>query len=201
MLERILGIQKIVLGHCLSAATLARLAKPAAPVDPGSDPLRMEEVFRSLTDGIWSDLDKLPAAADAKDQDGQARLSTIRRNLQREYLAQAEQHGAGHRSSSLGDSFSYIVFIGGGNTAVPADARALARLHLKEIGSRLGTRAGNARTPILTTRRGPTSKSAGTGSPRFWRPISTSGSPDSPKASDFPGRRPDPRGQRCTGAG
>ena len=27
----------------------------------------MEEVFRTLTDGIWSDLDKLPDPKDAKD--------------------------------------------------------------------------------------------------------------------------------------
>ena len=37
-----------------------------------------------------------------------------------------------------GDLFGYVVFIGGGNSAVPADARALARLHLKEIADRIG---------------------------------------------------------------
>ena len=44
----------------------------------------------------------------------------------------------GDRNSSRGDSFTYVVFIGGGNTQVPADARALARLHLKEISGRIG---------------------------------------------------------------
>ena len=34
--------------------------------------------------------------------------------------------------------FSYIVIIGGGSSSVPADARALARLHLKEIAGRIG---------------------------------------------------------------
>ena len=52
--------------------------------NPGADPLRMDEVFRSLTDGIWSDLDKLPDPKDAKG--AKIALSTIRRNLQREYL-------------------------------------------------------------------------------------------------------------------
>jgi hypothetical protein len=140
VLERILGIQKIVLGHCLSASTLARLQNQQLQSSAGSDPLRMEEVFRSLTDGIWSDLDKLPAAADSKDpKTAKLALSTIRRNLQREYLRRLSSMVLGDRSNSLGDSFSYIVFIGGGNTSVPADARALARLHLKEIGNRLGT--------------------------------------------------------------
>src|SRR5262249_40225329 len=53
VLERILGIQKIVLGHCLSASTLARIENQQLQADSGSDPLRMEQVFRALTDGIW----------------------------------------------------------------------------------------------------------------------------------------------------
>ena len=46
VLERILAIQKIVLGHCLSSSTLARLENQQLQADPGADPLRMEEVFR-----------------------------------------------------------------------------------------------------------------------------------------------------------
>ena len=84
VLERILGIQKIVLGQCLSSSTLARLENQQLQADPGADPLRMDEVFRSLTDGIWSDLDHLPSATD--DKAAKFVLSTIRRNLQREYL-------------------------------------------------------------------------------------------------------------------
>ena len=136
VLERILGIQKIVLGHCLSAATLARLQNQQLQADPGADPLRMEEVFRSLTDGIWSDLDKLPDPKDAKA--AKIALSTIRRNLQREYLRRLSSMVLGDRTSSSGDSFSYVVFLGGGSRTVPADARALARLHLKEIAGRIG---------------------------------------------------------------
>ena len=61
VLERILAIQKIVLSHCLSSATLARLQNQQLQADPETDPLRMEEVFRELTDGVWSDLDRLTA--------------------------------------------------------------------------------------------------------------------------------------------
>jgi hypothetical protein len=133
VLERILGIQRIVLGHCLSPSTLARLENQQLQADPGSEPLRMDEVFRSLTDGIWSDLDKLPGEKGAK-----FTLSMIRRNLQREYLRRLSNMVLGNSPSSYGDMFSYILFRQGGHASVPADARALARLHLKEINSRIG---------------------------------------------------------------
>ncbi|MFI5455430.1 MAG: zinc-dependent metalloprotease [Isosphaerales bacterium] len=134
VLERILGIQKIALGHCLSPATLARIENQQLQAEPGSDPLRLEQVFRSLTDGIWSDLDHLPASAG--DKTGKFALSTIRRNLQREYLRRLSNMVLGSSSNSYGDMYSYMIFLGG-NGSLPADARALARLHLKEINSRI----------------------------------------------------------------
>ena len=91
VLERILGIQKIVLGHCLSSSTLARLQNQQLQADPGTDPLRMDEVFRSLTDGIWSDLDKLP---DPKDAEGrQDRPLDHPPQPPARIPAAAEQHG------------------------------------------------------------------------------------------------------------
>ena len=44
----------------------------------------------------------------------------------------------GNTAAAAGDPFVYLVFIRGGETPVPADARALARLHLKEISGRIG---------------------------------------------------------------
>jgi hypothetical protein len=131
--ERILGIQKIVLGHCLNNATLARLANQQIQSDAGADPLGMDEVFRSLTDGIWSDLDHVPGDRNAK-----FRLSVIRRNLQREHLRRLSNLVLGNNPRSYDDLFVYVIFRRGGNSAVPADARALARLHLKEIHGRIG---------------------------------------------------------------
>src|SRR2546428_550335 len=61
--EQILAIQKIVLGQCLDAGVLARLQNQELQADPGTEPLRLAEVFRTLTDGIWSEL-KSPSAAD-----------------------------------------------------------------------------------------------------------------------------------------
>jgi hypothetical protein len=136
VLERILGIQKIVLGQCLSSSTLARLGNQQLQADPGADPLRMDEVFRSLTDGIWSDLDHLPGATD--DKAAKFVLSTIRRSLQREYLRRLSGMVIGNGPGVNSDTYSYLVLLRGGNSSVPADARALARLHLKEIASRIG---------------------------------------------------------------
>ncbi len=133
--ERILAIQKIVLRHCLSPATLSRLENQQLQSDPGSNPLKMEEVFRSLTDGIWSDLDRL--SKPPTDKSAKASLSTIRRNLEREYLSRLSNMVLGSNAGSYGDLYGYVVFLRGGNSGPPADARALARLHLKEIAGRI----------------------------------------------------------------
>ncbi len=135
VLERILAIQKIVLSHCLAPGTLARLQNQQLQANPGADPLRMEEVFRSLTDGVWSDLDRLGVPHDEKAP--KPALSIIRRNLQREYLKRLSGMVLGNGVGSTGDRFVYVLFVRGGETAAPADARALARLHLKEISGRI----------------------------------------------------------------
>ncbi|MBX6312886.1 MAG: zinc-dependent metalloprotease [Isosphaeraceae bacterium] len=134
VLERILAIQKIALAQCLSPSVLARLQNQELQAEPGSDPLRMDEVFRALTDGIWSELSN-PPAGDAK----KPALSTIRRNLQREHLRRLSLMVLGQGRGNLGDSFPFLMIVGGsGASAIPADARALARLHLKEISDRIG---------------------------------------------------------------
>ena len=61
----------------------------------------MDEVFRALTDGIWSDLDHLPGAKD--DKPAKFALSTIRRNLQREYLRRLSGMVIGNSPSRYGD--------------------------------------------------------------------------------------------------
>ncbi len=103
--------------------------------NPGSDPFRMDEVFRALTDGIWSDLDHLPSSKDAKP--AKPVLSTIRRNLQREYVRRLSGMVLGTSGSPAGDAFTYVVFVRGGGSSMPAGARALARLHLKDISTRI----------------------------------------------------------------
>jgi hypothetical protein len=133
LLERILDIQKIVLGHCLNGGTLSRLQNQELQSEPGSNPLKIEEVFRALTDGVWSDL-AIPADAAEK----KLALSAIRRNLQREYLRRLSNIALGSTGRRpIGDAFLYVSFDGAGD--MPADARSLARLHLKQISGRLNS--------------------------------------------------------------
>jgi hypothetical protein len=127
--QRILGIQKIVLGQCLSADTLSRLQNQELQAEPGSEPLTMAELFRALTDGIWSECDPADARA------GAVSCSTIRRNLQREHLKRLSTIVLGHRRSPYEDLFDYISFYG--TPEPPADAKSLARLHLDEIRDRI----------------------------------------------------------------
>jgi hypothetical protein len=134
VLERVSSIQRIVLAQCLAADTLSRLQNQELQAEPGTNPLKLEEVFRALSDGVFSDLN---VPADAKEK--KLALSTIRRNLQREYLKRLSTMvlGDAPRNSSMALESILFVSFGGGGT-VPADARALARLHLKQVGDRIG---------------------------------------------------------------
>jgi hypothetical protein len=128
--ERILSIQRIVLNQCLAADTLGRLQDQELLCEEGAEPLRLSEVFRTLTDGIWSEC--VPAGDDSKDA---ILCSTIRRNLQREHLKKLSTIVLGEKRSSDGGSFGFLFLFGG--QSYPADARSLARLHLKDIDERL----------------------------------------------------------------
>jgi uncharacterized protein DUF4953 len=128
--QRILGIQKIVLGQCLAGDTLSRLQNQELQADPGTEPLTMAEVFRALTDGIWSE------CTPAVDKGGAVACSTIRRNLQREHLKKLSSMVLGNRRNPYEDLFGFIYFYG--TPEPPADAKSLARLHMEEIGDRLG---------------------------------------------------------------
>jgi hypothetical protein len=147
VLQRVLDIQKIVLGHCLAGDTLSRLQNQELQADPGTNPLRIEEVFRALTEGVWSDL-TLPADAPEK----KLALSAIRRNLQREYLRRLSGIALGSTGRRpIGDAFLFVSFDGNGD--MPADARALARLHLKQIRERLEKALGEDGLAIDDTTR------------------------------------------------
>ncbi|WP_435016868.1 zinc-dependent metalloprotease [Tundrisphaera sp. TA3] len=129
--DRILAIQKIALNRCLSARVLTNLQNQELQADPETKPLTMAEVFRSLTDGIFTELGQ-----------PQVTISTIRRNLQREYLRRLATIALGDRRNTSQDAFAFILFSGSGGS-YPADARSLARLHLREIGERIGKALDN----------------------------------------------------------
>jgi hypothetical protein len=62
-----------------------------------------------------------------------ASTSLIRRNLQREHIRELSNLVLGGRNRS-----SMMIFIMGGGGSPPADARSLARMHLRELQQRLG---------------------------------------------------------------
>lgn len=127
--DHILGLQRIVLNQCFNGSVLSRIQNQELQVDDGANPIRISEIFRSITDGVWSEL---TSGSDSRE----VSLSTIRRNLQREHLRRLSTMVLGNRRSPLEDLYGYVIFIGG-SSAVPADAKSLARMHLKEISDRI----------------------------------------------------------------
>ncbi len=129
--DRVLRIQQIVLRHCFDGSVLKRLQNQQLLVgeveDEADEPLQMSEVFRTLTDSVWSELAK---------PDGELECSVIRRNLQRDHLSRLNKLVLGDSRNPFGDLYGFVIMIGG-SSSYPADARSLARMHLIEIAERI----------------------------------------------------------------
>lgn len=129
--DRVLRIQQIALNHCFDGSMLKRLQNQKLMVgdveDEADQPLPIAELFRKLTDGIWSELSE-PA--------GELECSIIRRNLQRDHLSRLNKLVLGNSRSPYSDMFLFISF-SGGSSSYPADARSLARMHLIEIAEHI----------------------------------------------------------------
>jgi hypothetical protein len=129
--DRILAIQRIVLAQCYDPSVLQRLQNHQLLSQPDDKPIQIAEVFRTLTDTIWSELQAAPQGKATE-----LAISTIRRNLQREQLRRLSTIIIGTRQSPYVDLYRYVLFFGGSRN-YPPDARSLARLHLKEIEERI----------------------------------------------------------------
>jgi hypothetical protein len=139
--NRVLGIQKIALNHCFDGAVLKRIQNQALMANDGDKPLGLDEVFQSITDGVWSELDP-----DKKETS----CSAIRRNLQREHLNKLCQIVLGSSVNPYEDMFAYLVLVGPGMSGPPADARSLARSHLRDIEARIVKALENGKADALT---------------------------------------------------
>ena len=128
----ILNIQEIALDHCLDSGVLQRIQNQEMQSEPSSDPLKISEVFRSLSDGIFTELKATPP----KEGTSPYAISTVRRNLQREYIKRLSSMVLGPRGGSPTGGFTFVILFGT-RTSTPADARNLARLHLEEIGQQI----------------------------------------------------------------
>jgi hypothetical protein len=130
--DRVLSIQRIVLSRCFDPSVLSRLENQELQAGPDTKPLKLSEVFQTLTDSIWGQLTtgKDPATA------------TIHRNLQREHLTRLCRIVLGQRPNPFGDMYGFIIFLGGSRTP-PADAKSLARYHLQRIADKIDKGLGS----------------------------------------------------------
>ncbi|MBV9123095.1 MAG: zinc-dependent metalloprotease, partial [Planctomycetes bacterium] len=127
--ERILSIQRVALVHLLSPDVLGRLQNSSLEADKDDSPLTPAEVFRALTEGIWGELSA--ASRSGLGANRNLQMTVVRRNLQREHLKELSNLVLGKRSADAGS-----LWLTEPETA-PADARSLARMHLREIGKRI----------------------------------------------------------------
>ena len=134
--DRVLSIQKIALGHCLSGSVLSRLQQQELMAEPDGKPLAVAEVFATITGTVFREIGLDPSKPLETSKPTTLGCSTIRRNLQREYFRRLATIVLGEQRPSTGDYFLFIFFGDGGT--YPADARSLARFHLKKIGDQIG---------------------------------------------------------------
>lgn len=128
--DAVLNVQRIPLNETMNATTLNRIQNQEAMADPATKPLKIEELFRAFTDSIVGDVAGTPA------KDGKRSLTITRRNLQRDYVGRLAGMLLGSSRSSLADLPSFVMLAGGGGS-LPPDARALARMHMKEISKKI----------------------------------------------------------------
>jgi hypothetical protein len=144
--DRILNIQRVVLGQVYDGSVLSRMQNNALKVDKEEKPLTIAEVFRGVTDAVWSDLKDAREVKEGKDK--KLASSVIRRNLQREQLKNLFTLVLGEGKN--GGSFGGFVFFFYRPPA-PPDARSLARMHLREIAGRIGAVLGDKQVQVEDT--------------------------------------------------
>ncbi len=126
--QRVLGIQGIVLSRFLDSGVLRSIQNIELHAEDGQTALTMAQVFDALSDAIWSELKS----------EEEVVISTLRRNLQREHVRRLGRMVLGPKASGV---YGFLVMdidsLVGLSGSPPADARALARLHLRRIGKQI----------------------------------------------------------------
>ncbi|PYM12419.1 MAG: hypothetical protein DME18_11475 [Verrucomicrobia bacterium] len=107
--DSVLNLQRAVLSRLFNAVTLARIQDNELRFNPNEKTFTMADLFTGLDSAIWSELD-----GDA------TRISSLRRNLQREHLKQLIRLALRPAQSS-----------------VPEDATTLARSSLTKIQTKI----------------------------------------------------------------
>lgn len=143
--DRVLSIQKVAMNQLLSPAVLKRIQANSLKTPKDEKPLALSEVFKAVTDGVWSDMPNGNGPAPDKANS----TSVVRRNLQREHVKKLSSMVLGPKSS--GDDILMILLGGGGGADVPPDARSLARQHLRDLNKRIGAMIGDRQANVDET--------------------------------------------------
>ena len=128
--------------RCEGAAARSRTRSCRAI--PAAIRIKIAEIFRGLSDGIFTEL-----AAPAEGSSPYA-ISTIRRNLQREYIKRLSTMVLGPKNDQTLGGYRYVIFYGMA-AQPPPDAKNLARLHLSEIGEKIDKLLGRQELKIDDT--------------------------------------------------
>ncbi len=116
--DRIMGVQSLVLTRLMNPGTLGRVYDNEIMTPAGEDMITIPEILRTLEAEIWSELDK-PAATYTERQ---PMISSLRRNLQREYV----------------ERLIDLSMPGTWTEAAHKPIANLALMHLRQLSARLG---------------------------------------------------------------
>ena len=139
--NNVLSIQRALLSRLMHPITLGRILDNELRFDPKERPFVMADLFKGLNGSIWSELDT-----------GAAKITSLRRNLQREQLKQLIRlvvRPAPPPPATPPSAFAPTPIP---TPPPPDDATTLARASLVEIQGKI-RRVLAARTPTDTTTR------------------------------------------------
>ena len=102
--------------------------------DPGSDPIKIAEIFRSLSDGIFTESGRRPPSGTVAVH----HLDHPPQPPARVHQA-AQRHGPGPQERLLTRPATATSSSSAARPSPPPDAKNLARLHLDEIGQKIDT--------------------------------------------------------------
>jgi len=122
--DRIMGLQSMLLTRILNPGTFGRVYDNEFLCPSDEDMITLPEVLQIVEGEVWSELDK-PAATYS---DRQPMISSLRRNLQREYVERLID-------LSMPESWSQ---------ASHKPIANLALMHLRQLSARLATKQDNA---------------------------------------------------------
>src|SRR5205807_4522135 len=120
--DSVLNLQRALLNRLFNSVTLARVQDNEFRFDPNKKAFAMADLLNGLDSAIWSELDN-----------GAAKISSLRRNLQSEHLKQLVR-----------------LLLRSAGTTAPEDATTLARASLTSIQTKIhdGLNAAKITDPI-----------------------------------------------------